>query len=128
MDLLVSIDPTEISDIDSPRTAQDTPGPSKTKKAKTTKKTKEVQDVDNLSIRIASITLDEEGDDEEGTKNEQQKVNVPLPRDEEDSLKNRKVSPSKSSSRKKPRSLVTKLQTSLMLADFDFIFAAVNDA
>jgi hypothetical protein len=34
MDLLVPTDPTEISDIDSPRTAQDTLGPSKTKKEK----------------------------------------------------------------------------------------------
>jgi hypothetical protein len=34
VDLLVSADPAEMSDIDSPRTAQDTPGPSKTKKEK----------------------------------------------------------------------------------------------
>jgi hypothetical protein len=67
VDLLVSADPVEMSDINSPRTAQDTPRPSKTKKAKTTKKTEEVQDVDNLSVRMTSITVDEEGDDEEGT-------------------------------------------------------------
>ena len=35
------------------------------------KKTKEVQDVDNLSVRMASIIPNEEGDDEEGTKTEQ---------------------------------------------------------
>jgi hypothetical protein len=69
--LLVSVDPAEMSDIDSPRTAQDTPGPSKTKKEKTTKKTEEVQDVDSLSVSTTSITPDEEGDDEEGTKTEQ---------------------------------------------------------
>jgi hypothetical protein len=109
VDLLVSADPTEMSDIDSPRTAQDTPGPSKTKKAKTTKKTEEVQDVDSLSVRMTSITPDEEGDDEEGTETEQQKVEVPPPRDEEDSSKKRKVSPLKSSSRKKPRTPVTKM-------------------
>ena len=61
-------------DIDNPRTTQDTPGPSKTKKAKMMKKTEEIQDVDNLSVRMASITPYEEGDDEEGTKNEQNKV------------------------------------------------------
>jgi hypothetical protein len=70
VDLLVSTDPTEMSDIDSPRTAQDTPGPNKTKKAKTMKKTEEFKDVDNLSVRTNSITLDEEGDDEEGIETE----------------------------------------------------------
>jgi hypothetical protein len=56
-----------MSDINNPRTALDTPGPSKTKKEKMTKKTEEVQDVDSLSVRTTSITLDEEGDDEEDT-------------------------------------------------------------
>jgi hypothetical protein len=70
-DLLVSADPVEMSDIDSLGTTQDTPRLSKTKKEKTTKKTEEVQDVDNLSVSMASITPDEEGDDEEGTENEQ---------------------------------------------------------
>ena len=69
-----------------------------------------------------SITPDEEGDIET------QKFKVPLPRDEEDSSKKRKVSPLKSSSRKKPRIPVTKMGTALMLDDFDFIIAAVNDA
>jgi hypothetical protein len=72
-------------------------------------KTEEVQDVDSLSVRTASITPDEEGDDEEGTKTEQQKFKVPPPRDEEDSSKKRKVSPLKSSSIKKPRTPVTKM-------------------
>jgi hypothetical protein len=122
VDLLVSADPTEMSDIDSPGTTQDTPGLSKTKKEKTTKKTEEVQDVDSLSVRMASITPDEEGD------TETQKVEVPPPRDEEDSSKKRKVSPLKSSSRKKPRTPVTKMRTALTLDDFDFIVAVVNDA
>jgi hypothetical protein len=73
------------------------------------KKTEEVQDVDNLSVRMDSITLDEEGDDEEGTKTEKQKFKVPPPRNEEDSSKKRKVSPLKSSSIRKPRTLVTKM-------------------
>ena len=68
-------------------------------------------------------TPDEEGDDEE----EQQKVKVPPPRDEEDSSNKRKVSPLKSSSKKKPRTSVTKMQTALTLDDFDFIIATVND-
>ena len=70
MDLLVLADPIEMYNIDSLETAQDTPGPSKTKKAKMTKKTGEVQDVDNLSIRMTSITPNEEGDYEEGTETE----------------------------------------------------------
>jgi hypothetical protein len=126
--LLVSADPTEMSNIDSPETMQDTPGPNKTKKEKATKNTKEVQHVDNLSITTTSIRLDEEGDDEEGTETEQQKVEVPLPRDEEDSSKKRKVSPLKYSSIKKPRTPVTNMRTSLTLDDFDFIVAMVNDA
>jgi hypothetical protein len=115
-----------MSNINSPETAQDTPGPSKTKKAKMTKKTEEVQDVDSLSVRTASITPDEEGDDEEDT--ETRKVKVPPPRDEEDSSKKMKVSPLKSSSRKKPRTPVTKMRTALTLENFDFIVATVNDA
>jgi hypothetical protein len=47
--------------------------------------------------------------DEEGTETEQQKVEVPLPRDEEDSSNKRKVSPLKSSSRKKLRTPITKM-------------------
>jgi hypothetical protein len=43
-------------------------------------------------------------------------------------LKKRKVSPLKSSSRKKPRTPVTKMWTTLTLDDFNFIIAAVNDA
>jgi hypothetical protein len=62
--LLVSVDPAKMSDIDSPGTTQDTPRSSKKKKGKTTKKTEEVQDVDSLSVRMASITPDEEGDTE----------------------------------------------------------------
>jgi hypothetical protein len=60
-----------MSDINSLGTVQDTPGPSKTKKEKMMKKTEEFQNVDNLSIRTTSMTPDEEGDDEEGTKTEQ---------------------------------------------------------
>jgi hypothetical protein len=123
VDLFVSADPTEMSNINSPETMQDTLGPSKTKKAKTTKKSEKVQDVDSLYIRTTSITPDEEG-----IETEQQRVEVPLPRDEEDSSKKRKVSPLKFSSRKKPRTLVTKMRTTFTLDDFDFIVAVVNDA
>jgi hypothetical protein len=34
MDLLIPVDPVEMSDIDSPEAAHDTPGPNKTKKNK----------------------------------------------------------------------------------------------
>jgi hypothetical protein len=104
-DLLVLVDPIEISDIDSLEAAQDTPGPNRIKKTKETKNPEEVQDIDNRSVRTTSITSDEEGDDEEGAEYEKQQVEVPPPRDEADSSKKMKVSPLKSSSRKKPRTL-----------------------
>jgi hypothetical protein len=123
-DLLIPVNPTELSDIDSPETVLDTPGPRKMKKPE------EVHEVDSASVRTASITPDEGGDGEEieGAEIEQQKGEVPPPRDEEDSSKKRKVSPLKSSSRKKPRTPVTKMRTTLTLDDFDFIIAVVNDA
>jgi hypothetical protein len=96
-----------MSNIDSPKTAQNTPRLSKTKKEKSMKNTEEVQDVDSLFVRTTSITPDEAGDDEEGT--EIQRVEVPPSRDEEDSSKKRKVSPLKYSSRKKPKTPVTKM-------------------
>jgi hypothetical protein len=102
----------------------DIPGPSKTKK------TEEVHKVDNASVRTASITLDEGGDGEEveGIEAEQKKGEVPPPRDEEESLKKRKVSPLKPSSRKKSRTPITKMQTTLTLDDFNFIISSLNDA
>jgi hypothetical protein len=124
VDLLIPANPAELSDVDSPEATQDTPGPSKTKKPE------EVHDVDSPSVRTTSITL-EEGDDGkeiEGVEIEQQKGEVPPPRDEEDSLKKRKVSPPKYSSWKKPRTPITKMRTTLTLDDFNFIIAAVNDA
>jgi len=94
------------------------------------KKLAEVQDIDNTFVRTASISPDEGGDGEEieGAEIEQQKGEVPPPRDKEDSSKKRKVSPMKSSSRKKPRTPVTKMRTTLTLDDFNFIIVAVNDA
>jgi hypothetical protein len=53
--LLIPTDPTEISDIDSPEAAHDTPGPSKIKK------TKEVQDLDSASVKTASISAEQGG-------------------------------------------------------------------
>jgi hypothetical protein len=114
-DLLVPIDPVDISDIDSPEVAQDTPGPSKMKKTKKTKETKnpeEVQDVDGYSVKTASITPDQEGNNEDLEEVEQQledEVKVP---------KKRKGSPSKSSSRKKEKETVTKMKTTLTPDDF----------
>jgi hypothetical protein len=112
-----------LSDVDNLESVQDIPGPSKTKKLV------EVQDIDNTSIRTASISPDEgdDGENIEGEEIEQQKGEVPLPRDEEDSSKKRKVSPPKSSSWKKPRTPVTKMRTTLTLDDFNFIILSVND-
>jgi hypothetical protein len=50
VDLLIPVYPREISDIDSPETAQDTPGPSRTKKIE------EVQELDSAFVNIASIS------------------------------------------------------------------------
>jgi hypothetical protein len=64
VDLLVPTDPTEMSDVDIPKTMSDTPGPSKAKKDE------EVQDVNNTSMKIASISPEQEDDGGErgGTK------------------------------------------------------------
>jgi hypothetical protein len=59
VNLLIPADPAEMSDIDSPETEQDIPGPSMAQKIT------EVQDIDNLSVRTASITPEQEGDGEE---------------------------------------------------------------
>jgi len=48
-DLLILANPTEISDIESLETVQDTPRPSKTNN------TKEVHDLDSASMKTASI-------------------------------------------------------------------------
>jgi hypothetical protein len=50
VDILTPVDPVEISDIDSPETASDTPGPSRIKK------TEEVKDLDSESMNIAFIS------------------------------------------------------------------------
>jgi hypothetical protein len=59
------------------------------------KKPEEVHYVDNTSLRTTSISPDKGGDGEEieGAEIEQQKGEVPTPRDEEDSSKKRKVLP-----------------------------------
>ena len=108
-----------VDNIDSPKAAQDTPGPSKTKKTTKTKKDEEIQDIDNISVRTTSITPEQEGNDEEVKQR---------PKDEEDSSKKRKVSPLKPSSRKKSRTPVTKMKTTLTLDDFSFLLATMNEA
>jgi hypothetical protein len=117
-DLLISADPTEMSDIDSPEAAQDTPGPSKTKKTKKTKKDEEIQDVDNRSVRTASITPEQGGNGEDLEEVEQR------PEDEVEILKKRKGSPPEPSSRKKSKAPVTKLQTTLTPDDFSFLITS----
>jgi hypothetical protein len=64
-DLLISADLTELSDIVSLEATQDTPGPSKMKKTTKMKKDEEIQDIDKRSVRTASITPEQEGNDEE---------------------------------------------------------------
>jgi hypothetical protein len=105
VDLLIPADPMEISDIDSPETAQDTPGLSRMKK------TEEVQDLDSASMKTFSIPPEQGGDGGEidGAEVEQKKGDVTLPRDEEDPSKKRKVSPLNPSSRKKLKSYMKKM-------------------
>jgi hypothetical protein len=118
----------DISDISSLEAAQDTPGPSKMQKTKKTKKTKEpkkteeVQDVDSCSVRTASVTLDEEGNDEGLEEVEQQ------PEDKVEVLKKRKGSSLKSSIKKKAKVTMTKMKTTLNPDDFNFLLVTLNEA
>jgi hypothetical protein len=114
-DLLIPANPIEISNIDSPETAQDTPGPSKTKK------TEEVQEIDIASMKTASISPEQGGDGEElNDKEVEQKQG-----DKVDPLKKRKGLPSKPSSQKKSKTTMTKMQTVLTSDDFNFLIAAL---
>jgi hypothetical protein len=93
-DLLVLADPTDMSDVDSPETMPDTPGPSKTNK------NDEVHDVHSTSVETSS-TSPEQGDDGRelgGMEFEKNKGEVTPPRDEEDPTKKRKVTPQNPSS------------------------------
>jgi hypothetical protein len=114
----------EISDLDNPETAPNTPVPSKIKK------TEEVHDLYSTSMKITSISEEKGGDGGEidGTKVEWKKGEVTPPRDEEDPSKKRKVSLLKPSSQKKVKATMTKMQTILTSNDFDFIILALNDA
>jgi hypothetical protein len=124
VDLLIPVDPTEMSDLDSLEVVHDTLGPSKTKK------TEEVHDLDNASVKTDSISTEQGGDDREtdGAEVEPMKGEVTPPRDEEDPSKKRKVSPLKFFSRKKSKATKTKFETTLTSDDFDFIIVALTDA
>jgi hypothetical protein len=117
-DLLIPADPVEISDIDNPKTMQDTPGPNGTKKIK------EVQELDSASVNTASISLEKGGNGEELDDKEVEHKQG----DEVDPLKKRKGSPPKPSSRKKSKATMTKMQTGLTSNDFNFLIAALQDA
>jgi hypothetical protein len=124
VNLLIPADPTKISDLDSSENGLDTPGPSKIKK------TKEVHDLDSTTMKSSSISAEKGGYGREidGAEVEQKKGELTLPRDEEDPSKKRKVSLPKTSSRKKVKATMTKMQTILTSDDFDFIIASLNDA
>jgi hypothetical protein len=121
-DLLVSANPAKMSDIDSPEAAQDTPGPSKTKKIKKTKKVEEVQDIDNLSARTTSISQEQGGDGEDLEEVEQRLE------DEVEIIKKRKGSPLEPSSHEKSKTPVTKMQTTFSPYEFSFLITAMNEA
>jgi hypothetical protein len=122
--IIVPVDPAEMSDVECPTTMIDILGPSKKKK------TEEVHDLDRASMKTASILVEQGGYGREidGTEVEPKKGEITLPRDEEDPSKKRKVSPPKPSSRKKSKATRTKFETTLTSDDFNFIVTALNDA
>jgi hypothetical protein len=121
--LLISVDPAEIFDIDSPELVHDTPGPSKTKEYE------EAQDVNNTSTKTTAISPAHKGDGGQPGRIEveKNKGEVTPPREEEDPSKKRKVTPPKPSSRKEAKATKTKFETILTPYDFDFIIPALND-
>jgi hypothetical protein len=122
-DLLVPAESLEMSNVDSPETMSDTPGPSKTKK------NDNVHDVHSTSVETYS-TSPEQGDDGGeigGIDVEQNKGEVTPPRDEEDPTKKRKVTLPKPSSRKKSKSTMATFKTTLTSNNFYFLFVALND-
>jgi hypothetical protein len=118
VDLLIPADPAEISDIDNPEIAQDTPGPTRTKKIE------EVQELDIASVKTTSISPERGGDGEELNEKEVEQKQG----DEVDPLKKRKGLLLKPSSRKKSKATMTKMQTVLTSDDFDFLITSLQDA
>jgi hypothetical protein len=94
VDLLVTADPAEMFDMETPEDVADTPRP------RNTKKNDEVQYVHSTSTKTTSISLAQGGDGEElgGTEVEQNKGEVTLPREEDDQSKKRKITPQNPSS------------------------------
>jgi hypothetical protein len=124
VELLITADPAEMSDVESPEAMPDTPGPSKTKKDD------EVQYIHSTSTKTTSISPAQGGDGEElsGTEVEKNKGEVTLHREEEDPTKKRKIDPPNPSSRKKTKATWTMFKTTLTPDDFDFLIAVLNDA
>jgi hypothetical protein len=87
-----------------------------------TKKDEEIQDIDSRFVRTASITPEQEGNDEDLEEVEQR------PGDEVELIKKRKGSPPKPSSWKKSKAPVTKMQTTLTPDDFSFLLTTMNEA
>jgi hypothetical protein len=122
-DLLVAVDPVDMSDEEIPEAMSDTPGPSKTKKDD------EVEDVPSMSTKTTSISPAQGGDGDElgGTEVEKNRSKVTPPREEEDPSMKRKITPPKPSSQKKSKATRTTLKTTLTPDDFDFLIVALND-
>jgi hypothetical protein len=136
-ELLVPVNHAELSDPDLigslvvTREEYDAPNSSRKKKKE------DVQEIHNTSEETASDSPSRGGDDEvdkeekEGEEDKQKQGEVTPPRnplEEAETSKKRKVSPMKPTSRKKSKASKPKLQTVLMVDDFDFIIAAVSDA
>jgi hypothetical protein len=83
-------------------------------------------------VKTASISPergdDDEAEDIQDKEHEQNKGELMLPKDEVGPQKKRKGLPPKLSSRKKMKSPITKMWTTLTSDDFNFIIEALNDA
>ena len=111
-----------MSDVDSPETMSNTPGPSKTKKDD------EVQDVHSTSAKTSiSPEQGDDGGEWGGTEFKKNKGEVTPPRQDEDPSKKRKVTPPKPLSQKKVKATRTMFKTTLTPDDFDFLVVVLND-
>jgi hypothetical protein len=109
VDLLVPADPAEMSDVDSPKSMLDTPGPHKTKKDV------EVQYIHSTFTKTTLISPMKGGDGEElgGIEVEINKGEVTPPREEKDPSKKRKITQTNPLSQNKVKATRTKFKTTL---------------
>jgi hypothetical protein len=123
VDLLVAMNPADMSNEESPEAMSDTPRPRKNKKDN------EVEYGPSTSMKSTSISPAQGGDSDDlgGTEVEKNRSEVTPPREEEDPSMKRKITPPKPSSIKKSKATRTILKTTLTLNDFNFLIVTLND-